>query len=190
MNTFFIHTYVLISVFVHLQFFFTFCFSYFLYILKFFWNLFLLFFWNLNIHKCFGLFFQIFIYFFISYIFFTFFSALTSEFCPQEASAKTVVRNSCLSFHSHGRATWGGALQTCRKLGGTLVQDINAEEQSFLQGKLQYLHRFQPTEAFYWIGLFRSVNFTTMEDHWMWTNGKANFHERPDAAEIYRFIKK
>ncbi|OQV20350.1 hypothetical protein BV898_05636 [Hypsibius exemplaris] len=97
--------------------------------------------------------------------------ALSSDFCPQEASAKAVLHNSCLSFHSHGRATWGGALQTCRKLGGTLIQDITKEEQSYLQGKLQYLHRFQPTEAFYWIGLFRSVNFTTMEDHWMWTNG-------------------
>lgn len=65
----------------------------------------------------------------------------------------------------------GAAMQTCRKLGGTLVQNIDNEEQAFLQAKLHYLHRFQPTEAFYWMGLFRSVNMTTMEDKWQWTNG-------------------
>lgn len=65
----------------------------------------------------------------------------------------------------------GAAMQTCRKLGGTLIQDIDSEEQAFLQAKLHYLHRFQPTDAFYWLGLFRSVNLTTMDDKWQWTHG-------------------
>ncbi|XP_055348277.1 uncharacterized protein LOC129595331 [Paramacrobiotus metropolitanus] len=97
--------------------------------------------------------------------------ALTSDFCPHEASAKAVNQGACLSFHSHGRATWGGALQTCRRLGGTLIQDIDEDAQKFLQAKLQYLHRFQATDAFYWLGLFRSVNMSTMEDTWQWIDG-------------------
>ena len=52
------------------------------------------------------------------------------------------------------------------------MDDIGPQEQTYLQAKLSYLHRFQQTEAFYWVGLFRSVNMSTMEDHWLWTNGR------------------
>lgn len=55
------------------------------------------------------------------------------------------------------------------------MNDVGPQEQTYLQAKLSYLHRFQPSEAFYWIGLFRSVNMSTMEDHWLWTNGTVQF---------------